>query len=99
LLPCDVHPGNVLPTAHGPLFIDVETCCRGPVEFDYAHAPRGVGERCAGVDLEALRNCRVLVRAMVTAWRWDRNDQYPGGRRLAGEWLDLFRAALDRRDG
>src|SRR5262249_45506888 len=28
------HPGNVLATRNGPLFIDFETCCRGPVEFD-----------------------------------------------------------------
>ncbi len=27
------HPGNVLGTPHGPLFVDLETCCRGPVEF------------------------------------------------------------------
>ncbi|HEU5346436.1 MAG TPA: aminoglycoside phosphotransferase family protein, partial [Ktedonobacterales bacterium] len=33
------HPGNVLTTKHGLLFIDLETCCRGPVEFDLAHAP------------------------------------------------------------
>jgi predicted trehalose synthase len=27
------HVGNVLNTAEGPVFIDLETCCRGPVEF------------------------------------------------------------------
>ena len=26
------HPGNLLSTANGPLFVDLETCCRGPVE-------------------------------------------------------------------
>ena len=39
LLHGEPHPGNVLATQHGPLFIDLETCCRGPVEFDLAHAP------------------------------------------------------------
>jgi hypothetical protein len=96
LLHGEPHPGNVLPTAHGPLFIDFETCCRGPVEFDIAHAPDDVGERCPGVDPERLQDCRLLVRAMVTAWRWDRTDQFPGGRRLAREWLSQFRADLDR---
>ena len=99
LLHGEPHPGNVLATAGGPLLIDFETCCRGPVEFDYAHAPEDVGERCPGIDPEMLRDCRILVRAMVTAWRWDRDDQFPDGRRLAREWLGLFRAELDRRGG
>jgi hypothetical protein len=35
--------------------------------------------------------------AMITTWRWDRNDQLPDGRRLAAEWLGEIRAALARR--
>jgi Ser/Thr protein kinase RdoA (MazF antagonist) len=27
----EAHPGNVLTTKNGLLFIDLETCCRGPV--------------------------------------------------------------------
>jgi aminoglycoside phosphotransferase (APT) family kinase protein len=42
------HPGNVLNTKNGPLFIDLETCCRGPVEFDLAHVPEEVSERYPG---------------------------------------------------
>jgi Phosphotransferase enzyme family len=34
LLHGEPHPGNVLSTTNGLLFIDFETCCRGPVEFD-----------------------------------------------------------------
>jgi hypothetical protein len=90
------HPGNVLATKNGLLFIDLETCCRGPVEFDLAHAPEEVGEHCPGVDQDLLRECRILVLAMITAWRWDRDDQLPNGRRLGTEWLSRIRAALDR---
>src|SRR3990170_8794702 len=32
LLHGEPHPGNVLSTKTGPLFIDLETCCRGPIE-------------------------------------------------------------------
>ena len=32
-------------------------------------------------DQELLRECRALVLAMVAAWRWDRDDQFPDGRR------------------
>ncbi|CAM5418053.1 hypothetical protein MAUB1S_07091 [Mycolicibacterium aubagnense] len=42
LLHGEPHPGNVLSTGFGPLFIDLETCCRGPVEFDLAHVPGAV---------------------------------------------------------
>ncbi|TDC41431.1 aminoglycoside phosphotransferase family protein [Micromonospora sp. KC213] len=91
------HPGNVLATKNGLLFIDLETYCRGPVEFDLAHAPEEVGEHYPGVDQHLLRECRILVLAMITAWRWDRDDQFPDGRRLGIEWLNQIRAALDPR--
>ena len=96
LLHGEPHPGNVLTTKNGLLFIDLETCCRGPVEFDLAHAPDEVSEHYPGVDQDLLRECRILVLAMITTWRWDRGDQFPNGRRLGTEWLGQLRAALDR---
>ncbi len=96
LLHGEPHPGNVITTKNGLLFIDLETCCRGPVEFDLAHAPEEVSEHYPGVDQGLLRECRILVLAMITTWRWDRDDQLPNGRRLATEWLSQLRAALDR---
>jgi hypothetical protein len=96
LLHGEPHPGNVLSTKNGPLFIDLETCCRGPVEFDLAHAPEEVSEHYPGVNQDLLRECRILVLAMITTWRWDRADQFPNGRQLGTEWLSQIRAALDR---
>ena len=90
------HPGNVLTTKNGLLFIDFETCCRGPVEFDLAHAPAEVSEHYLGVHQDLLRECRMLVLAMITTWRWERGDQLPNGRQLGTEWLSQIRAALDR---
>jgi hypothetical protein len=94
LLHGEPHPGNVLPTTNGLLFIDLETCCRGPVEFDLAHAPEEVGAHYPGADHDLLRECRLLVLAMVTTWRWDRHDRFPDGRRLGVEWLGRLRAGL-----
>ena len=91
LLHGEPHPGNVLSTKTGLLFIDLETCCRGPVEFDLAHVPEDVSERYAAADEELLRECRILVLAMVAAWRWDPGDQFPGGRRAARELLSALR--------
>src|SRR5262249_14487873 len=88
LLHGEPHAGNLLNTKIGPLFIDLETCCRGPVEFDLAHVPEEVSECYSGADRELLRACRVLVLAMVAAWRWDRDDQLPNGNRAGHELLD-----------
>ena len=97
LLHGEPHPGNVLTTKNGLLFIDLETCCRGSVEFDLAHAPEDVSEHYPGLDQDLLRECRILVLAMITTWRWDRGDQLPHGRQLGTEWLSQTRAALDRK--
>jgi hypothetical protein len=96
LLHGEPHPGNVLTTKSGPLFIDFETCCRGPVEFDLAHAPEEVSEHYPGVNRDLLRECQILVLAMITTWRWDRYDQLPNGRQLGKQWLSQIRTALDR---
>jgi Ser/Thr protein kinase RdoA (MazF antagonist) len=95
LLHGEPHPGNLLRTNNGLLFIDLETCCRGPVEFDIAHAPEEVSRYYPNADQELLRQCRVLMLAMITTWRWNRDDRLPNGRRLAREWLSELRAALE----
>ncbi len=91
LLHGEPHPGNVLSTKDGPLFIDLETCCRGPVEFDLAHVPESVSQLYPGVDQGLLRDCRQLVLAMVAAWRWDRADQFPNRNRAREEFLRALR--------
>jgi hypothetical protein len=92
LLHGEPHAGNLLNTKCGPLFIDLETCCRGPVEFDLAHVPEEVSECYSGADPELLRACRLLVLAMVAAWRCDPDDQLPNGKRAGQELLGALRA-------
>ena len=96
LLHGEPHPGNLLRTKNGLLFADLETCCRGPVEFDVAHVPEEVSEHYPDADRDLLGECRVLMLAMIAAWRWDRDDQFPNGRRMGTELLSHVRAALDR---
>jgi aminoglycoside phosphotransferase (APT) family kinase protein len=91
LLHGEPHPGNLLSTKNGPLFIDLETCCHGPIEFDLAHVPEEVIEHYPDVDQELLDACRVLVLAMVAAWRWDEGDQFPNGPRVARELVSNLR--------
>lgn len=96
LLHGEPHPGNVLSTRRGLLFIDLETCCRGPVEFDLAHAPEELSRHYPRIDDELLRQCRILVLAVITTWRWDRGDEFPNGHELGIQWLRALRTALDR---
>ncbi len=96
LLHGEPHPGNVLRTKNGLLFADLETCCRGPVEFDIVHAPNEVSTHYGDADQDLLRECRVLMLAMIATWRWDRDDHFPNGRRAAAELLSEMRAMLER---
>ncbi len=99
LLHGEPHSGNLLNTESGPLFIDLETCCLGPIEFDVAHVPDDVSECYSTADQELVRECRLLVLAMVAAWRWDSNDQFPDQDYWRLENVNQLRAALDRDGG
>jgi hypothetical protein len=96
LLHGEPHPGNLLSTRRGPLFVDLGTSCRGPVEFDVAHAPEEVGEHYPGVNQDLIHQCRILMWALFTTWRWRRDDQLPNGLYWRIEGLNQLRAALDR---
>jgi Ser/Thr protein kinase RdoA (MazF antagonist) len=93
LLHGEPHAGNLLRTTSGMRFIDLETCCYGPVEFDIAHAPDAVGDHYALADPLLLRDCRILMLAMVAAWRADRDDDFPNGRAERDALLSQLRAA------
>lgn len=97
------HPGNVLRTSDGLRFIDLETCCRGPVEFDIAHAaatasgpPVEIAAHYGDVDQTLVRDCWILMLAMVIAWRFEPGDDLPNGREMTRTWIRQLRAAVER---
>ncbi|MFE0419186.1 phosphotransferase family protein [Streptomyces tendae] len=96
LLHGEPHPGNLLNTRRGPLFVDLATCCRGPIEFDLAHGPEEVAEHYPDADPALVHRCRALNWALFSAWRWRRDDQMPDRDHWRAEGLDRVRAALDR---
>jgi hypothetical protein len=96
LLHGEPHPGNLLRTGNGPLFVDLETCCRGPVEFDVAHAPEEVAGHYPAADPGLIDQCRILAWALVATWRWSDDDQFPNRGYWRTEALNRVRAALDR---
>ncbi len=96
LLHGEPHPGNLLSTRRGPLFVDLATCCHGPIEFDLAHAPEEVAEHYPEADHDLVRQCRAVMWALFSTWRWRQDDQFPDRRRWRAEGLNRVRAALDR---
>lgn len=94
LLHGEPHPGNVLGTRHGPVFIDFETVCRGPVEFDLAHVPEAVCQHYSGSNQELLDICRQLVVAMIAAWRWEARDEFPNRQYWRHALLHALREGL-----
>lgn len=96
LLHGEPHAGNLLKTTSGMRFIDLETCCYGPVEFDIAHAPDDVADHYPLADRLQLRDCQILMLAMVAAWRADRDDELPNGREMRDALLSEVRDALGR---
>jgi Phosphotransferase enzyme family len=91
LLHGEPHPGNVLNALDGPIFVDLETCCRGPIEFDLAHVPEAVSAYYPGLNQALLDDCRQLVLAMVAVWRWELGDQLPNGIAFGRELLSALR--------
>ncbi|MFD2077824.1 aminoglycoside phosphotransferase family protein [Actinopolymorpha cephalotaxi] len=91
LLHGEPHPGNVLDTKSGPLFVDFENTAEGPVEYDLAWVPEEVGRLCPHADEDLVGDCRGLVLAIIATHRWSRDDQHPSGRRSGFAFLDALR--------
>ncbi|MGK2948774.1 MAG: phosphotransferase [Acidimicrobiales bacterium] len=64
------HLGNVVLTAAGPHFVDFESVCSGPLEWDLASMPAGVAAAAPGVDHAVLERLRLLNSARVAVWGW-----------------------------
>ena len=85
------HPGNLVASESGIRFVDLQTCCYGPVEFDIAHAPDEVAAHYSLIDPGLLDGSRILMRAMVAAWRADRDDHFPDGHQRLDQLLAEIR--------
>lgn len=94
------HPGNVIRSDAGLVFIDLETCCHGPVEFDIAHAtivdhapPTEVGRRYPGADVRLVEQCWRLTLALAIAWRFEPGDDLPNGTERVRTWVAQLRTS------
>jgi molybdopterin-guanine dinucleotide biosynthesis protein A len=71
------HGSNLLWTADGPRWIDLDTVCRGPLEWDLAHLPAEAAAVFPEADPELLEVARDLVSAEVAIWCWHSYGRAP----------------------
>ncbi len=84
------HDGNRLVTSAGLRWIDFESCCVGPLEWDFAFQPRDVDAHLIDIDHALLALLRRLNSARVATWCLAQS-RFPGMRRHGELHLALLR--------
>lgn len=89
------HDGNRVLTVQGVRWIDFESCCVGPLEWDLAFQSTEVTATFSDVDGELLRRLRRLNSACVATWCWG-TARFPEMRRHGEYHLQALRAESNR---
>jgi molybdopterin-guanine dinucleotide biosynthesis protein A len=87
------HGGNLLRSRDGLRWIDLDTACRGPAEWDFAYLPDETAP-LSELDRDALEVARLLVSACVAVWCWAQLGRAPEVDEAAHFHLRHLRAAL-----
>ena len=88
------HDANTLVTDGGIRFVDFETACLGPIEWDLAHvSAETVSDYPGTYDPDALATCRALVSVKTAAWCWA-NFGHPSLRWHAKHHLSVVRRLM-----
>lgn len=87
------HGGNLLRTPSGPRWIDFESACRGPQEWDLTVLPDEVAARYfADIDWDLLAVLRQMRSLCVAVWCWVDPDRAPILRQAGTHHLNLLRS-------
>jgi phosphotransferase family enzyme len=90
----DPHRGNVLVSEAGYLWIDFESVCSGPLEWDLSALP-GLGAGAFYVDDDLLSLLRRLRSLCVAVWCWTRATSSTALDRAARNHMGLLRLAAE----
>jgi Ser/Thr protein kinase RdoA (MazF antagonist) len=98
-LHAEPHDGNIVWRPDGPVLIDFEAACRGPVEWDLAYLPPAALGAFPGRDDEAIASLRAGHSFCVAAWCLANPDPTPELTEAAAiHWDALHRSWLGRPD-
>jgi Ser/Thr protein kinase RdoA (MazF antagonist) len=84
------HDGNVIWTSGGPLLIDFEASCTGPLEWDLAYLPDEARGAFPDRDDALIERLRAVVSYCVAAWCWAQPERAPEVDAAAKHHLDLL---------
>jgi hypothetical protein len=88
------HSGNLLLSSQGPRWIDFESACLGPQEWDLTVLPDEIVDRYfSGVDWELLGVLRAMRSLVVAVWCWLDPDRAPVLRQAGTYHLALLRTS------
>jgi aminoglycoside phosphotransferase (APT) family kinase protein len=85
------HTANLLATREGPRWIDFDTTCRGPLEWDLAHLGHDAAALFPDSDAGLLATMRNLVSADVAIWCWHTYGRAPEVDEAARYHLEALR--------
>jgi molybdopterin-guanine dinucleotide biosynthesis protein A len=88
------HDANLLRSRDGLRWIDLDTACRGPAEWDIAYLPDAAASLFPELDHDALEVARLLVAACVAVWCWAQLGRAPEVDEAAHFHLHRLREAL-----
>jgi Ser/Thr protein kinase RdoA (MazF antagonist) len=91
------HDGNIVWSADGPVLIDFEAACQGPIEWDLSYLPVGTLSAFPGHHDETIAKLRAGVSFCVAAWCVTNPDPTPAVAEAATvHWNALSRSWLAR---
>jgi Ser/Thr protein kinase RdoA (MazF antagonist) len=91
----DPHPdGNVLLTPQGPLLVDFEAACMGPVEWDLTSTGTEVARTYPGADPALVDILSVARSLCVATWCWMQPERDPAVAEAARWHLTRIRQAV-----
>lgn len=71
----DSHVGNALITSDGPMWMDLESMCVGPIEWDIGFLPRATWSEFKDADTTLIRTLADARSFCVATWCWAEFDR------------------------
>lgn len=88
----DAHLGNVLVTAAGAIWLDLDDVCMGPIEWDVAALPRAAWSQFYGIDRNLTQLLADLRSLCVSLWCWADFERNADTRESAIDHLNALKA-------
>jgi hypothetical protein len=93
----DAHLGNVLITASGAIWMDLDDVCSGPLEWDVATLPSRAWSEFDGIDRDLTRLLADLRSLCVSVWCWADFERNAEVREAANHHLEELKARFSQR--